>query len=115
MKEEDKNKVEVYNLKDMTKGWFVGNFSPSLFSTSDFEIAVKEYKAGDYESKHYHKLADELTVIASGEVLMNGIQYKKDDIIKIKKNQTTDFKALTDVITVVVKIPCCKDDKYEAD
>ena len=28
-------------LGDMTKGWFVGNFSPTVLCTSDCEVAVK--------------------------------------------------------------------------
>lgn len=107
--------MEVFNLKNMVKGWFIGNFEPSLFLTDDFEIAVKEYKAGDCEKKHYHKVAEEFTVIISGDVEMNQVKYSKNDIIKIFKNESTDFKALTDVVTVVVKIPCSKNDKYEVD
>ena len=41
------------SLENMTNGWFVGNFVPSIINTKDFEVAVKYYKKGDYESKHY--------------------------------------------------------------
>lgn len=51
--------MKVAKLEDMVKGWFVGNFDP----TNDVEVAVKEYKKGDYEEKHYHKIATEITVI----------------------------------------------------
>jgi hypothetical protein len=100
------------DLKDFIKGWFVGNFSPSLIQTNDVEVAVKKYKAGDYESAHYHKIATEITVIVSGTVLMNGIKYYSDDIIVIEPNDKTDFECLTDVITVVVKYPGASNDKY---
>ena len=36
-------------LNDMVKGWFVGNFSPTIYSTNDVEVAVKSYKAGEHE------------------------------------------------------------------
>lgn len=98
----------------MIKGWFIGDFEPTLLKTQDFEIALKRYKKGDYESAHFHKLAEEFTIIVSGEVLMNNVKYSENDIIKINKNETTDFKAITDVITVVVKVPSSKNDKYEA-
>jgi mannose-6-phosphate isomerase-like protein (cupin superfamily) len=100
------------NLKEFTKGWVIGNFEPSLFNTNDFEIAIKTYKVGDYEPSHHHKISTEFTVIVEGEVLMNGTEYKKNDIITIKPNESTDFKCLTEVTTVVVKIPSSKDDKY---
>ena len=73
---------------------------------------VKRYKAGDYESSHYHKIATEITLIVSGQVEMNGIYYDEDDIIVIEPNDRTDFKCLTDVVTVVVKYPGANDDKY---
>ena len=43
--------MKAARLCDMTKGWFVGNFEPTLLKTSDVEVAVKTYKKGDKESK----------------------------------------------------------------
>ncbi len=100
------------NLKNFVKGWFVGNFTPTLITTNDVEVAIKRYKAGDYESAHYHKIATEITVIVSGEVEMNGVRYKQDDIIVIEPNDKTDFRCVTDVVTAVVKYPGANDDKY---
>ncbi len=97
----------------MVKGWFIGNFEPSLYKTNDVEVGIKKYKAGDYENSHYHKIATEFTVIISGSVEMNGIQYFENEIIKIIPGVRTNFKALTDVVTVVVKLPGANNDKYE--
>lgn len=69
--------MRTARLEDMVKGWFVGNFEPSLIKTNDVEVAVKSYNKGDYEEKHYHKIATELTVIIQGRVKMNGVEYKK--------------------------------------
>jgi len=43
---------------------------------------------------------------------MNGTLYSSGDIITIEPGEATDFQALEDTITTVVKIPCVKDDKY---
>jgi mannose-6-phosphate isomerase-like protein (cupin superfamily) len=104
--------MKVSKLKDMFRGWVVGNFEPSLHKTDDFEVAVKNYKVGDKEEKHYHKIATEITVIVSGMVLMNGVTYNGGDIITIEPGYATDFEALTDVSTTVIKFPCVKNDKY---
>jgi quercetin dioxygenase-like cupin family protein len=104
--------MEVHKIKDMVKGWFIGNFEPSLFKTNDVEVGLKEYQAGDYEDAHYHKIATEFTVILNGEVEMNGNRYVDGDIIVIKPGVSTNFKAITDVTTVVVKIPGANNDKY---
>jgi hypothetical protein len=39
-------------LENMIKGWFVGDFSPSMYQTQSCEVAVKHYTAGNYEEKH---------------------------------------------------------------
>jgi quercetin dioxygenase-like cupin family protein len=106
------NMVKVFKLDDMTKGWFVGNFSPTVLSTNQFEVAIKKYKAGEYEPVHHHKIATEITVITDGEVRMNEVVYMAGAILVIEPNTSTDFLALTDVTTTVVKFPCANDDKY---
>lgn len=105
-------KAEVFILDDMVKGWFIGNFQPTVYKTGDVEVGVKHYRAGDYERSHHHRIATEITVIQKGTVEMNGIQYSDGSIIKLAPFVSTDFKAITDVITVVVKIPGANDDKY---
>lgn len=104
--------MKINKLNEMFKGWFVGNFEPSLYKTDDVEVAVKIYKAGDKEGKHYHKVATEITVVVSGMVLMNGVTYNSGDVITIEPGDVTDFEALSDSVTTVVKVPCVKDDKY---
>lgn len=99
-------------LKDMTKGWFVGNFEPSLIKTNDVEVAVKVYKKGDKEGEHYHKIATEITVIVSGKVRMFGQEWNTGDMIVAEPGDVTDFEVLEDTFTTVVKIPGANNDKY---
>lgn len=105
--------MEKFRLDDMIGGWFIGQFEPTLFATSEVEVAVKKYKMGDYEKSHYHKIATEYTVIVSGEVEMNGIRYSTGDIIRIDPGESTDFRVLSgEAVTTVVKLPCVAGDKY---
>ena len=104
--------MKTARLDEMTKGWFVGNFSPTLYRTNDVEVAVKRYEAGAYDKKHYHKLATEITVVTKGTVRMNGVEYTEGDIIVIEPNEATDFYAVTDAENVVVKLPGANNDKY---
>lgn len=104
--------MKTAKIDDMVKGWFVGNFEPTLYNTNDCEVAVKSYKAGDHEDKHYHKIATEITVIVSGEVLMFGQKYTAGDIIVCEPGDATDFTALTDAVNAVVKLPGANNDKY---
>ena len=104
--------MKVSKLNDFFKGWVVGNFEPSLFKTDDFEVAVKSYKKGDYEPKHYHKVATEITIITKGRVVMNFEVYNEGDVIVMEPGEATDFRATNDVTTTVIKFPCVEGDKY---
>lgn len=104
--------MKTAKLDDMIKGWFVGNFTPTLYATNDAEVAVKRYRAGDKEAKHYHKIATEITVVVSGRVRMNGQELSSGDIVVLEPNEPADFETLEDATTVAVKLPGANDDKY---
>ena len=104
--------MRTAKLEDMTRGWFIGDFEPSLYRTRDCEAAVRRYKAGDFEAKHYHKVATEFTVIVSGRVRMFGREFGEGDIVVVEPGDATDFTALTDAVNVVIKIPGAVNDKY---
>lgn len=99
-------------LKEMVRGWFVGGFVPTALNTQACEVGVKTYQAGDYEASHYHKIATEITLILSGRVYMCGQEWGAGDIVVIEPGEATDFRAITDVTNVVVKVPGAFDDKY---
>lgn len=104
--------MKIYKEDNLIKGWFVGNFSPSCFNTDVCEVAVKRYKKQDSESSHHHKIATEITFIVDGLVQMNNITYGQGSIILIEPGESTDFIAIEDTTTVVVKVPCVSNDKY---
>jgi quercetin dioxygenase-like cupin family protein len=104
--------MTVEKLSEMVRGWFVGGFSPTAFATPACEVGVKEYKAGDREPRHHHKIATEITLILEGEVTMNGTVYRAGDIVTVSPNESVEFAAVTDARNVVVKVPCVLGDKY---
>lgn len=96
----------------MTKGWFVGNFYPTIINTDAIEIGVKFYPKNCKEDKHHHKISTEITVVISGKVIINEEIFSNGDIIVIEPNESAEFSVLEDAITVVVKKPSVKNDKY---
>lgn len=104
--------MQIFKHEDMIRGWFVGDFQPTALATRAAEVGVKTYSAGASEARHYHKLAHEITMIQSGRVTMNGVEYRTGDIIVIAPYESTDFVVLEDTVTVVVKVPGAVDDKY---
>jgi quercetin dioxygenase-like cupin family protein len=99
-------------LSEMKGGWFVGDFEPSVLRIPGAEVAVKTYAGGAREARHVHRVAHELTLVLNGEVKMNGERFGHGDIIVLEPGEPTDFEALTDVTTVVVKVPSVAGDKY---
>jgi hypothetical protein len=101
-----------HQLDEMVRGWFVGDFEPTAFPSSDVEIAIKHYAAGDAEARHVHKVATELTAVVSGTVRMDGQDLNAGEIVKLAPGEPSDFLALTDAVVVAVKLPAVPGDKY---
>lgn len=104
--------MRIFRLEDMKRGWFIGNFEPSLLRTECCEVAVKYYSAGDCEKAHFHKIATEYTVVVKGCIRMFDKEFDEGAIIVVEPGDITDFIAITDSINVVVKIPGISGDKY---
>ena len=104
--------MKIYNLDEMKKGWFVGDFEPTIIKTENVEVAVKQYKKDDYEDAHFHKIATELTVVVKGRIRMFDRVFNEGDIILVEPGESTDFLAIEDTICTVVKYPGAKNDKY---
>ena len=102
----------VRSLNDMVGGWMVGDFEPTCLKTSACEVACKHYEAGASEAAHVQRIAVEVTLIASGRVTMNGRTFSIGDIIVLEPGDLTDFQALENTTTVVVKLPSVAGDKY---
>jgi quercetin dioxygenase-like cupin family protein len=104
--------MKIAKLSAMTNGWFIGDFKPTLLKTKLFEVAVQHFHADEYAEWHVHKVATEYTLIVSGRAEVNGCAVSEGDIIVLEPGEGTDFRALTQVTTAVVKTPSVKGDKY---
>lgn len=104
--------MKTGKIDEMHKGWFIGNFEPSMLKTNDVEVALKHYVKGDTEDAHYHKIATEFTVVVSGRVKMFDKEWGKGDIIVVEPYDCTSFEVLEDADTLVVKLPGANNDKY---
>jgi len=104
--------MKVLNLKSMVRGWFIGDFEPSALRTAGCEVAFKEYRGGDTEPKHVHKIATEITVVVAGLIEMNGKKYPPNRIIVVEPGEAVEFRAVCNSETICVKIPSVKGDKY---
>ena len=81
--------------------WPIGEQTATIFSSSTGAASL-----------YTTSTLSVFTVILGGEAEMFGRVFKDGDIVKIPPGSVTDFRAITDVTTVVVKHPGAKNDKY---
>jgi quercetin dioxygenase-like cupin family protein len=103
--------VQINRIDQFTKGWFVGNFSPVIVPSEEFEIAVKWFKAGEIEPLHKQKIATEITVVVEGQIRLGGELFSAGDIITIPPGEYAEFESITDSSLVCVKTPSLPNDK----
>jgi len=101
----------VNKMDEFIKGWFVGDFSPVLLQSKDYEIAVKWFKAGEQEPLHKQITATEITVVIEGQIRLGGEIFTKGDVITIPPGEFAEFESLTDSSLVCVKTPSLPNDK----
>lgn len=102
----------LFSLENMIRGWFVGDFSPSVLKTPLFEVGVLKHHKGEQWPEHYHKVATEITVLISGLMDMNGKIIKPGDGFIFSPNEIAKPIFLEDCVVVVVKTPSVPGDKY---
>lgn len=101
-------------LGDYKDGWLLGNFSPAVIQTNDFEICIKSFEVGDCEPLHYQITATEVTVILSGKVRMGEMLLTEDEILVVEPGEVIDFEALTACKVLGIKFPSLPGDKVLA-
>ncbi len=102
------------NVMEYKNGWILGNFSPAVIQTNDFEVCVKSFKVGDREASHYQVIATEVTVVLSGKVRMGEVLLGEDEILVVEPGEVIDFEALTDCKVLGIKVPSLPEDKVTA-
>lgn len=105
--------MKLSRIENYTRGWFIGNFEPSLLKTPDFEVGVLTHKKGEYWSPHYHKESIEYNVLISGKMIIQGNELNSGDVFVFDKGEIADPQFLEDCTLVVVKVPSIPSDKFE--
>jgi quercetin dioxygenase-like cupin family protein len=103
--------MDTYKIEDFVKGWIIGDFLPSLYKNSQFEVAVKFFKQGEREPSHKQLTATEVTVVVEGEIRLGDCTFKRGDVISIPPHEVADFESLTDSSLMCIKFPSLPNDK----
>ena len=106
----------IKKIKNMKKGWFIGNFKPTVLKTKKFEVALHEHRAGRLKKSHdhFHKIATEYNVLVSGKMMIGNKIINKGDIFIIKPYEVSkDVVFLKKTSLICVKVPSIPTDKYK--
>jgi quercetin dioxygenase-like cupin family protein len=107
--------MNVTQLKDYHRGWFIGDFEPSLLRTKDFEVGVLTHQKGEYWAPHYHKESVEYNVLVQGKMTIQSKELNSGDVFVFEKGEVANPVFLEDCVVVVVKVPSIPGDKFEVD
>lgn len=105
--------MNVTKIKDYVRGWFIGNFEPSLLKTSNFEVGVLTHPKGEQWPTHYHKEIIEYNVLVSGKMTVHGKELNSGDVFVFDKGEIADPVFIEDCTVVCVKVPSIPSDKFE--
>lgn len=94
----------------MIKGWFVGDFEPSILRTSEFEVGYRTHDVG-HGDPHYHTMVTEINLITQGRMILHGRELKTGDIFVLEPWEITAPEFLEPTSIVCVKTPSINDKK----
>lgn len=104
--------MKITQMQDMTRGWFIGDFEPSVLRTKDFEVGYLTHKAGEFWAPHVHKEAVEINYLISGKMTLNDVMILPGMIFMIERGEVAKPVFLEDCSLIVVKSPSVIGDKY---
>jgi quercetin dioxygenase-like cupin family protein len=104
--------MKKYKLSEFYRGWFIGNFNPSIFKTEHFEVGILEHKKGEVWPAHYHKIGTEYNVLIVGHMSVAGNDIRSGDIFVFDPGDVADPIFHEDCQILCVKVPSIPGDKY---
>lgn len=105
--------MQTYNLSDFYRGWFLGNFNPSIHKTKEFEVGILTHSKDENWPRHYHKIATEINILLEGRMTINDKLILENTIFVIEPEEITKATFLTDCKVLCIKVPSIPGDKYE--
>lgn len=94
-------------------GWFIGNFSPAMLRTDQFEVCYKYHTKGEAWPAHYHKLGTEYNLLVRGKMKMHDQILEAGTLFIMERYEVADPEFLEDCEVLIIKTPSVPGDKYE--
>ena len=104
--------VKQSRIESMTRGWLIGDFTPSILKTSQFEVGYLSHKKGEIWPAHVHNDANEYNVLIRGRMQVNNEIIEQGTIFIIQKGMLTKAVFFEDCEVLCIKCPSKPSDKY---
>lgn len=107
--------MHIDRIENFTRGWVIGDFTPSILRTKDFEIGLLREKKGTKPAAHFQKIATEYNILVEGRMTICGKEVVPGDVFVIEPLEIAEPTIHEDCLIVCVKTPSMPDDKILAD
>ena len=87
----------------MFKGWFIGDFEPSLLKNTGVELGYLTFKKGEKIDFHYHEHCKEINLLVKGKMIVNNKVINEGDIFIFDEMVPTLPIYLEDTSLIVFK------------
>ena len=104
---------KIINRNDYTRGWLIGNFTPSIENNKNVELGYLFHEKKSKWDYHYHKESIEINILINGRIVINNNEYNENDLFIINKNIISCPIFQTDCELICIKIPSVPHDKYK--
>tara|TARA_Y100000389_G_scaffold200112_1_gene239874 strand:- start:2380 stop:3435 length:1056 start_codon:yes stop_codon:yes gene_type:complete len=103
--------IKINNIKNMTRGWFIGNFKPSVYETENFEVGYLTHNKGEKWPIHYHEKMTEINVLIKGKMKLNDKIINEGDIFTFVPYGVANPEFIEDCKVLCIKVPSVLGDK----
>lgn len=101
--------MKIYKHKDMVKGWFIGNFEPTAYKSSEFEVNYRIHPAGEEWPVHTHTKTTEINLLISGKMLFQNTELNSGDIFIVEPWEISNPIFIEDCAIICVRTPSYND------
>lgn len=100
-----------HSMTNMHRGWFIGDFLPSVHRTSGLEVGYLVHKQGEKWPVHYHEHMKEINYLIRGHMTINNRELRAGDIFVFEKGCLAAPTFHEDCELICVKLPSVPGDK----
>jgi mannose-6-phosphate isomerase-like protein (cupin superfamily) len=101
--------MKIIEFKKMKRGWFIGDFEPSVHKTKNFEVSYKIHKKNEKWDIHYHEYVKEINLLIKGEMILQNKKLKTGDIFILEPFEIANPKFIKECHIICIKTPSMKD------